>query len=341
MTCGSVWACPVCAAAVAERRAAEIRDALAKHTENGGSAGFATFTTSHARTDSLESALEAFLAAFRHLTSKPSYGRLRRRWGLLGFVRVLEVTHGQHGWHVHVHVLYFFEGPHDADAMARFEEELYPLWESAAAAKGLSMARRYGLQVALSYGTVEAYLAKFGRGPRWDVSRELAKGHLKQGRSIAGRVSLAPWELLQAAHGGDTRCGALFRDYAERFRGRAQLYWSPGLRAALLPEETPANDHTLASAGEVDDLTAGTLTTPEWEAVKRASARAHLLKLVEGDEGGWEAAAAFLRLLLVHYPAFVPRPRGQLTPEFKTALAELHRWQDEKNRWQGPTHATA
>jgi hypothetical protein len=331
----------VCSAHISERRADELRQALAAHTAAGGSAGFATFTTSHVASDSLEASLTAFLAAFRHLTGKPSYGRLRKRWGLLGYVRVLEVTHGRHGWHVHVHVLYFFSSPQTAESLAQFEEELYPLWESAAARAQLTMSRRYGLAVQLAYGTVEDYLAKFGHGPRWDISREMTKGHIKQGRSLAGQRSLTPWELLLAAHDGDVRCGVLFREYALKFKGRAQLYWSPGLRAALLGDETPANDHTLATAGELDDETAGEITGPEWESVKRASARAHLLRLVEDDCGGWQSAAVFLRLVVEHFPPFMPRPRGVLSPEFRAALDQLHAEQQERNKWRGPgeTHS--
>ncbi len=334
-TCGSVWACPICSAFVSERRAGELRQALDKHSATGGSAGFATFTSSHAVTDSLESSLAAFLAAFRRLTSKPSYARLRKRWGVLGFVRVLEVTHGRHGWHVHVHVLYFFSGAQDLASLCEFENELFPLWESAASRSQLRMSRRYGLQVKPTYGTVEAYLAKFGNGPRWDVAREMAKGHLKQGRSIAGLRSLSPWELLAAAHAGDVRCGVLFKEYALRFKGRAQLYWSPGLRALLLGDETATCDQAVASTPDDDAQLAGELSTPEWESVKRASARAHLLQLVEADRGGWDSAAAFLALLAQHFPLFIPRPRGALSPEFRAALHQLHLDQKERNRWRG------
>lgn len=339
MTCGSVWACPVCSAHVSERRAEEIRSALAKHTEHGGSAGFATFTVSHKHDDALEAVLDGFLAAFRYLTSKPSYKRLRVRHGVLGFVRVLEVTYGRNGWHVHAHVLYFFDGERDAAALCEFENELFPLWESAAVRSQLTMSRRHGLQVKRAYGTVEEYLAKFGHGPRWDVSREMTKGHLKTGRSIAGLKSLTPWELLLAAHDGDTRCGVLFRTYAEKFKGRAQLQWSLGLRKLLLGEDTPASDHTLAIAGEVDDLTAGEISPSQWESLKRASARARLLEIVEADEGRWDTAAEFLRLVWLHFPPFIPRPRDTLTNEFRQALAQLHKEQNERNRWRGPGHS--
>jgi hypothetical protein len=336
MTCKSVWACPVCASHITERRAEEIRSALDSLRDKGGSAAFATFTVSHAHEDSLETVLEGFLAAFRYLTSKNAYRSLRKRSGVLGFIRVLEVTYGRNGWHVHAHVLYCFSSLLSPAEVQRFEDDLYPLWESAAARSGLTMVRRYGLEVKKAYGTVEEYLAKFGRGPRWDISREMTKGHIKQGRSIAGLKHLTPWELLAAAQAGDRRCGALFREYVERFSGKAQLYWSPKLRGLLLPDESSLTDGEIIEAAAVDEEQVGTIASPVWESVKRAGGRAEVLRLVEQAAGSWDMAAEYLARVVVEYPPFVPRDRGALSEGFRAVLVQLHDEQHERNRWRGP-----
>ena len=52
-TCGSVWACPVCAAKIAERRRAEIQAAMATHKAAGGCVNMLTLTCPHQRTDNL------------------------------------------------------------------------------------------------------------------------------------------------------------------------------------------------------------------------------------------------------------------------------------------------
>jgi hypothetical protein len=277
-----------------------------------------------------------FLAAFRYLTSKPSYKRLRARAGVLGFIRVLEVTYGRNGWHVHAHVLYCFSSQISLAQAKQFEDDLYPLWESAAARSGLSMDRRFGLQVQPAYGSVEEYLAKFGRGPRWDISREMTKGHIKQGRSIAGLKHLTPWELLAAAQVGDRRCGALFREYVERFSGKAQLYWSPKLRGLLLPEETPATDAAIIAAVDVGEVVAGSIPSAVWESVKRAGGRAEVLRLVEQAAGSWDMAAEYLARVVAEYPPFVPRDRSALSEGFRAMLVQLHGEQIERNRWRGP-----
>ncbi len=336
-TCGSVWVCPVCALIVAERRAEEIRLALAKLTADGGSAAFATFTVSHGRGDSLERVLEGFLAAFRYLSSKPSYKRLRARYGVLGYIRVLEVTNGRNGWHPHTHVLFCFERVLTEGDVERFADEVYPLWESACAREGLVMSRRYGLHVVPAYGTVEAYLAKFGRSPKWDISREMTKGHVKSGRSVAGSVQLTPMQLLEAAHAGDDHCGRLFAEFAERFNGKAQIYWSPGLRARLLPDDQAVSDAEVVAASDEAARIALGLTSPEWESVKKMPhGRSRVLDLVESERGGDDLARAFVAEAVALHPPFVPRDLTKMAPDLRAAVDELAAEQKERNRWRGP-----
>ena len=337
--CGSVWACPICSSRITSHRADEIRAALLTLSKQGGSAAFGTFTVSHTHEDALETVLGGFLAAFQSLTSWRGYKQLRIEFGIVGYVRVLEVTYGRNGWHVHSHVLYCFDRPHSPEALADLENRLYPLWSRAAAKQGLSMNRRYGLEIKAAYGTVEDYLAKYGHGPRWDLAVELTKGHLKRGRSIAGLKHLTPWELLAAAAGGDGRCGSLFREFVERFTGKAQLYWSPGLRARLLPDEADHTDQELAAAGDVGAYEVGTIPERLWGSIRRAKERTRPLELVESTGGTWELVPAYLEDVARRYPpppAWERRDLTKLPPELVEPLAQLHRDQAEWNRWRGP-----
>ncbi len=336
-TCGSVWVCPVCALIVAERRAEEIRLAMAKLSEDGGSAAFATFTVSHGRGDSLQVVLGGFLGAFRRLGGKKAYSTLRKRYGVLGFVRVLEPTHGRNGWHPHSHVLFCFDRVLSDDEVQAFADALYPLWESACAREGLVMTRRYGLHVVPAYGAVEAYLAKYGRPPKWDISREMTKGHVKAGRSIAGSVQLSPMQLLEAAQAGDVQCGRLFVEFSERFHGKAQIFWSAGLRARLLPDDQAKGDAEIVAAPDEAARIALEMTSPEWEAVKRVpDGRPHVLELVEDSKGCGDQARAFVAAALAQYPALVPRDLSKMAPDLRAAVAGLVADQRERNKWVGP-----
>jgi hypothetical protein len=332
-----VWVCAVCATIIAERRAEEIRLGLAALSAAGGSAVFATFTVSHGRGDSLERVLEGFLAAFRYLASKPSYKKLRTRYGVVGYIRVLEVTHGRNGWHPHVHVLFCFDSVLAEGQVGRFADEVYPLWQSACAREGLVMNRQYGLHVVPAYGTVESYLAKFGRPPSWDISREMTKGHVKAGRSVAGSVQLTPMQLLEAAQDGDDRCGRLFAEFAARFNGKAQLYWSPGLRARLLPDDQAVSDAEVVAASDEAARLALEITPPEWEAVKRVPhGRPRVLGLVEAERGGDGLARAFVARALALHPAPPQRDLTKMDPGLRAAVAVLAAEQTERNRWRGP-----
>ncbi len=334
--CGSVWACPVCASRITEKRAEEVRAALIALNDRGGSAGFATLTVAHSHEDALETVLEGFLTAFRSLTSWRGYKTLREEFGVLGYVRVLEVTYGRNGWHVHVHVLYFFDRSHTQETLSQLEARLYPLWSKAASKQGLSMSRQHGLEIKLAYGTVEEYLSKFGRGPRWDISREMTKGHVKRGRSVAGLKHLTPWELLAAAEAGDRRCGSLFREFVGKFDGKAQLYWSPGLRADLLPAAAEVSDHDLAVSGEEDEKEVGAIPAPLWESVKRDKGRERVLRLVEQAKGAWAPVAEYLAEVEERFPPYVPRERLAVSPELRVELDAMHERQRERNRWRGP-----
>lgn len=49
--CGSVHACPVCAAKIGERRRAELEGAIAAHRAIGGGVLLVTYTVAHGRAD--------------------------------------------------------------------------------------------------------------------------------------------------------------------------------------------------------------------------------------------------------------------------------------------------
>ncbi len=101
VTCGSVWACPVCAAKIQERRRTEIEQAMTWHKGNGGEAIMVTFTFPHYRFDTLPDLLSKQAQAFKLLRGGRVWHVLTKSLGFVGLVRSLEVTHGGNGWHPH------------------------------------------------------------------------------------------------------------------------------------------------------------------------------------------------------------------------------------------------
>jgi hypothetical protein len=276
-----VWCCPVCAAKVSEKRRVELEAGITGHRANGGVVLLVSFTVAHGIGDDLPLLLQRFTAAERSMKRSGGYGRLKGRVGLVGTVRALEVTYGQaHGFHPHVHALYFVAADTD---VTTFTAELFRLWQHAAEGQGLTMNGR-GLDVRATVGAVGAYVAK------WGVAAELTNASAKGGR--VGRFS--PWELLaHFAATGETWARDRFRDYAGAFKGRHQLTYSPGLKAVLgLDSEAEKTDAELAAAIEHGAVWVGELSPEAWALIVRHEARAMVLNAVVA--GGWQAVEAVL-----------------------------------------------
>ena len=275
VTCGSVWHCPVCAPKIAEGRRQDLDQAVRRWVREGGEVYLATFTFRHHQGDRLAEVVKAFQDALRRLTSWRGYKRLLADAGAVGAVRALEVTHGENGWHPHVHMLIFARR-----GALEVLQEIEALW--------LRALRRCGLDGVVTHaydvrGGNEAarYVAKYGHEPHrvneWNAASELTHGQRKRAR-LKGRT---PFGLLLDAAQGDREAARLFQDYAEVFHGRRQLYWSPKLRERLgLGAEASDADLARDQVGEADELVV-TLTLHDWAVVLRHNARWELLRVAE------------------------------------------------------------
>jgi hypothetical protein len=110
-SCGSTWACPVCAEKIQARRHDEVRQALEVAERMGWVVGFLTFTVRHKRSHSLSAVWAGVGDAWRRATSGagPAWVADQDRYGVRGYLRLTEVTLGENGWHVHVHALVFLD----------------------------------------------------------------------------------------------------------------------------------------------------------------------------------------------------------------------------------------
>ncbi|WP_148083267.1 hypothetical protein [Gordonia oryzae] len=124
-TCGSVWACPRCAAVIASRRAVEIGNAVREAIRLGGSVYMLTLTMRHDREQRLEDLWEGLTSGWRatfgselwtgreaRVTAKRGYFRPAvmgdaDRFQVAGLSRTVECTYGVAGWHLHAHVLVY------------------------------------------------------------------------------------------------------------------------------------------------------------------------------------------------------------------------------------------
>jgi len=111
VTCGSVWACPVCSWKIATGRGREVQLIIDQHVKTGGGVYLITATIPHDYADNLKLLRSTVSTAWRKTVSGRPWLQMKQRIGFVGFIRALEVTRGQNGWHPHLHLLFFTEKP--------------------------------------------------------------------------------------------------------------------------------------------------------------------------------------------------------------------------------------
>ncbi len=275
MVCGSVWMCPVCSAKISERRREELAAAVAAW---GGQIIMATFTLQHTAADALVSLLDGLQEAMRKMRSGRAWMRFQEQHGMVGSVRALENTDGVNGFHPHQHVLFFVAGGVDVDV---FTQQLRDRWLASVAKVGRYASPRWGLNVKATTADIAAYVAKWGKEPKWTAAHELAKAGSKRGRGDHSSMS----ELLESfVVLGDVEAGTRWREYAQAFKGRKQLFYSPGLRGLLGLIAEEKTDEEVAAEAVEDAVVLAVLDLAAWRVVLANDARAELLNVASSGD---------------------------------------------------------
>ena len=267
LSCGSVWACPVCASRIYTGRADELKAAMQRWE---GFTLLLTATVRHHMGDDLKALRKALSAAWRSLWAGKAGMRRRRQWHLKHTVRGLEVTHGGSGWHPHLHILAFVKKQPAPELVSELQLAWMRAVEKRLGPDNVPSLER-GLDVRAA--SCAEYLAKLGL--------EVASIESKAPRASTSRT---PWQIAKAAAAGDARSAALWRVYCRDMLGARQLCWSKGAKRALgvlertdeeLAEEALGVGHVLAEwLGK--DWDALTRAFPLWSTmVERAAEHAH------------------------------------------------------------------
>ena len=308
--CGSVWHCPVCAKVISARRRDEMNTALSVVRAAGGWPVLMTLTARHGRRDALADLLDRMKRAWRRMKQRRDWKRFKADYSGLT-ITATEVTHGRrHGWHPHFHIIVILTGVESEAASVALVEALRPAWMSAMAAEGLDgNGAAFDVRGA---GAAGDYVAK------WGAAEELSFGDAKAAR----KGNRTPLQLLDAAADGDAEARRLWAVYAAAFKGRNQLVWSPGLKAACGLGEVGDGE---AAEDELADepQEAFRIDGEEWRHRGRYR-RGHILTATE--RGGAEAGKAALRADAEDIPRTQPR----------TAPAEVIE-DDDPASWDLPT----
>lgn len=290
-TCGSVWACAVCTSKISERRRGELLKAMDAHKAAGGCMNLLTLTCPHQRDDNLVDLLAKQSLALKYMFQDKTVRNIFKEMGKIGQVRALETTNGRrsdynNGWHPHYHVLQFCGvgvdlARFDAAQMMDWSTRLYLRWAHCCVRAGLGEPSfAHGLK--LDDGSHAAkYVSK------WGLENEMTKGHTK--KASQGET---PFDLLRAiaADPDDKQAAALFVEFAEAFKGKRQLHWSPGLKKHFGIGEL--TDEEIAAKVEDKCAMLGQLSVDQWRDVLRVDGRALVLQLAAS--GGWDAVSLYL-----------------------------------------------
>lgn len=242
--CASIWACPVCSAVIRARRADEIDQAAVRWEEAGGRLAMITVTIPHEEAQPLAETLDQVLSAWRRMTAGTPWQRLKRRYGVRGYVRAVEVTYGCHGWHPHIHALFFLDGEIDPGSLWA---ELHEQWASGVRRMGGGIVSiQHGVRVQMAGSVAAAYVAKVQEHdrPPTGIASEISRGDLKAARTVGGRV---PFELLDHR---DYR--HLWLEYVDATHRRQCITWSKGLRELVHLEEELSDEEVIADAEQAD-----------------------------------------------------------------------------------------
>jgi hypothetical protein len=272
MVCGMIWVCAVCAARITEERRQELTRALGIVEY---SPYLVTYTLRHNRKDALAPMLDGMLEALRKMKSGKAWQWLKDEYSWLGSIRALEVTHGDNGWHPHMHELVILEKGISKSQQNGLLSDLRRKWRASLLRSGFSADWAHGVDLRATSEDVQDYVAKFGHQPivqNWGIEHEIAKQPVKKGRS-GGRT---PAQLLSDYGMGDIQAGRLWRLYAEAFTGKKQLVWSKGLRDMLRIGQE-ATDEEIAATVPSEAIFLARLNPDEWRAVIRADLRAEVL----------------------------------------------------------------
>lgn len=241
MQCGSVWTCPVCAPKINQKKGDELRIAFAKAINLNLDVNLFTFTIPHYEHQRLSTNINKINKA-RQDFWRSSTAKHFRKSGYIGRVDSFELTHGDNGWHPHVHAIVFAS----PGLIELFADSLRDEWMKQLYKHGLAVPGQRGLHRSLDIrdgSRAGDYILKFGSDGEskltkngdvitWDIADEVTRSHTKNGRG----QSLTPFDFLRLSSSSSVsaelkkRYRILFREYSRVMKGKCQVRWSRGLR---------------------------------------------------------------------------------------------------------------
>jgi hypothetical protein len=266
--CGSIWACPNCAAKISERRREELKQAIIVAESLGWKPMLLTLTFPHGLGDDVKEITNKMIKAWDKCGGTRAARLVKEAIGLQGTIRAVEVTYGENGYHAHLHIIIFITSNMTTQSV---QAAYSTLWQQACVKVGLPMpSNAHGCRVDDNSKAAE-YVSK------WGLESELVNGHTKKAKK-----GMTPWDMLRAyLYENDKHAGDLFKVYADAFKGRRQLVWSKGLKEKLVIVDL--SDEELAARQDSPASLLATITTDQWRNIYTRRMESAVLDVAENN----------------------------------------------------------
>lgn len=236
MHCGNIHGCPVCAAKLYARRAFEIDSMLDQWLGSGDGirrgpidarASMVTLTIRHGISHSMAETTRGVAECWRAIFEGRAGQALRKELQLKHYVRALEHTHGQNGWHPHLHVIGLHCDVWTDETVKRLRTRWNDVVERTLGSDFVPSNEHGVTIVEMKQSRDGRYVAKMGL--------ELSGIQTKQAKG--GNRTF--WQVARDASEGDCRAVALWQEAQLALYRTRQLTWSRGTREFFeLPDLT-------------------------------------------------------------------------------------------------------
>jgi hypothetical protein len=215
---------------------------------------------------------------------------MSQRYGFVGAVRAMEVTHGRNGWHPHIHAILLLR------SLSAKERDEFRVWIARRWIEKVKKVLGDGAAPSMEHGCDlrpcrrADYLAKLGlelTAPVGKVARNGNRSPLKIASDFLATGDEAELSLWQA--------------YTAGMRGARMLTWSRGLRAAAGLNEVEKTDQDIVDGEGGDETVVAVISGTDWNAV-RDLPNAKLMLLWAAEDGGADVVRSTLVMLLRREP---------------------------------------
>lgn len=134
--CGKVHTCPECSAQICRHRREEVATALEgfydSDPDQRKQVYLVTLTVRHNKAERAISVRHGIEAGWRALMANHTTKKMRKSGFLHGVIRTIEATHGERGWHFHIHAVVMLDlerDPYDGRGHHILQKRWSEVWE--------------------------------------------------------------------------------------------------------------------------------------------------------------------------------------------------------------------